>query len=57
MVPGEFKKLVYESTFRKRAEGMSFVNAKRELGSPPKYHAGSPPPGEVKTTTFPRRRL
>ena len=24
---GEFKKLVYESTFTKRAEGMSFLNS------------------------------
>ena len=39
---GEFKKLVYDSTFRKRAEGMSFVNSKQEPGLSPKYHAGKP---------------
>ncbi len=29
--PGEFKKLVYESKFTKRAKEMSFVNSERVL--------------------------
>ena len=39
--PGEFTKLVYESTFTKCPKGMSFVNARIEPGPPPKYHADS----------------
>ena len=49
---GEFTKPVYESTFTKRAEGMSFVNFKPAPSAPEKYHAGRAPAGGPKPHGF-----
>ena len=38
--PGEFKKLVYDSTFTKRAEEKSFVNAPLALSGATNYLMG-----------------
>ena len=52
---GESKKLVYDSEFRKLAEGMSFVNSKREPNSPSKYHADRRPRSSPESGTIPGR--
>jgi hypothetical protein len=48
----EFKKLVYDSKFKKLAEWMSFVNSRIESAPPPKYHAGRAPDGSENLPLF-----
>ena len=53
-MPGEFKKLVYDSKFTKRAEGMSFVNAKLALGPPAKVPRRQQQAGGPKAVHIPK---
>jgi hypothetical protein len=52
VVRDEFKKPVYESTFTKRAEGMSFVDFKPAPSASEKCHAGRAPAGGPKPALF-----
>jgi hypothetical protein len=49
---GEFKKLVYDSKFRKLAGGMGFVNSKREPGPRQNTTSALPQPERPKPHRF-----